>query len=48
VARGAVGVELGLSRSTALVVRADLTHTLSDAGAYGDILDVGLGLSERF
>lgn len=48
VARGVAGVELGLSRSTAVVVRADLTHTLSDAGAYGDILDVGLGLCERF
>jgi hypothetical protein len=48
VARGVAGVELGISRATAVVVRADLTHTLSDAGAYGDILDVGLGLCERF
>jgi hypothetical protein len=48
VARGAAGVELGLSRSTALVVRADVTHPLTDAGAYGDILDVGLGICERF
>jgi hypothetical protein len=48
VARGAAGVEMGLSRSTALAVRADLTHALSNAGATGDILDVGLGFVERF
>jgi hypothetical protein len=48
VARGAAGVELGLSRASAIAVRADLTHPLSDAGAYGDILDVGLGFLERF
>jgi hypothetical protein len=48
VARGAVGVELGLTRATAIAVRADLTHPLSDAGAYGDILDVGLGFLQRF
>jgi hypothetical protein len=48
VARGVAGVELGLSRATAVAVRADLTHPLSNAGAYGDILDVGLGFLERF
>jgi hypothetical protein len=48
VARGAAGAELGLTRSTAIAVRADLTHALSDPGATGDILDVGLGLLERF
>jgi hypothetical protein len=48
VARGAAGVELGLTRATAIAVRADLTHPLSDPGAYGDILDVGLGFLERF
>ena len=48
VARGAAGVELGLSRATAIAVRADLTHPLSNAGATGDILDVGLGFLERF
>ena len=48
VARGAAGVELGLTRSTAIAVRADLTHALSNPGATGDILDLGLGLLERF
>jgi hypothetical protein len=48
VARGVAGVELGLSRATAIAVRADLTHPLSNEGAYGDILDVGLGFLERF
>jgi hypothetical protein len=48
VARGAAGVELGLTRSTAIALRADLTHALSGAGSTGDILDVGLGLLERF
>jgi len=48
VARGVVGVELGLSRATAVAVRADLTHPLSNPGVTGDILDVGLGFLERF
>jgi hypothetical protein len=48
VARGVAGVELGLSRATAIAVRADLTHPLSNPGVYGDILDVGLGFLERF
>jgi hypothetical protein len=48
VARGVAGVELGLSRATAIAVRADLTHPLSNPGAFGDILDVGLGFLERF
>jgi hypothetical protein len=48
VARGAAGVELGLSRSTAIALRADLTHPLANPGAYGDIVDVGLGFLERF
>jgi hypothetical protein len=48
VARGVAGVELGLSRATAVTVRADLTHPLSNPGAYGDILDVGVGFLERF
>jgi hypothetical protein len=48
VARGAAGIELGLTRSTAIAVRADLTHPLANPGTYGDILDVGLGFLERF
>jgi hypothetical protein len=48
VARGAAGVELGLSRATAIALRADLTHALANPGTYGDILDVGVGFLERF
>jgi hypothetical protein len=48
VARGVAGVEMGLSRSTAVAVRADLTHALSNTGPAADILDVGIGFVERF
>jgi hypothetical protein len=48
VARGVAGVDLGLARATAITLRADLTHALSNAGTYGDLLDVGVGLLQRF
>jgi hypothetical protein len=48
VARGALGVELAFSRSNAIAVRADLTHALSGGGAFADLIDVGLGLLQRF
>jgi hypothetical protein len=48
VARGVVGVELPLPRATAIAVRADLTHALSGDGALADLVDVGVGLVQRF
>jgi hypothetical protein len=48
VVRGAVGLELAFSRQNALAVRADLTHALSGDRAFGDLVDVGVGLMQRF
>jgi hypothetical protein len=48
VARGAVGIELAFARGSSLALRADLTHALSSPEAFGDVLDVGLGLLQRF
>lgn len=48
VARGAVGLELPFARGTSIAVRADLTHALSSPAAFGDVLDVGIGLLQRF
>ena len=48
VVRGALGVELSFTRTNAVAVRADLTHALSGAGAFVDLVDVGVGLLQRF
>jgi hypothetical protein len=58
IARGVAGVEVALSGTTGVIVRADYTHaftrptfTTSAATRYslfGDILDVGAGLLVRF
>jgi len=48
VTRGAVGLDLPFARGSSIAVRADLTHALSSPGAFGDVLDVGIGLLQRF
>jgi hypothetical protein len=49
VVRGALGLELPFSRANSVAVRADLTHALSGADpAFGDLVDVGVGLVQHF